>query len=286
MGAWVGRVNCFYISWKRSFHSPVELDLTPTWPILWSSDRVTAPQPATHLTFFRTNSSSLWTIGAIGDETTTLVLHHLIIVPIGSEKQPDRAEHRYHFQQNIPTVQFPHSCCTFFLSELSHLSQLVAGRVAACFDSGRQRQALVLQNMFSQKALLTQVIQSIQCQSWERLAIQGRAQIWIENMATCTAYGFVRWIQNFPLLGGIRDGIPLYRQRRKFGTIPRAQGARHKMNLKCQLNSLCELVFNMFAWILNRKSRSKVNSTIRMFNSSKAVFKVNFEKVSQGTILF
>ena len=52
MGAWVGRVNCFYISWKRSFHSPVELDLTPTWPILWSSDRVTAPQPATHLTFF------------------------------------------------------------------------------------------------------------------------------------------------------------------------------------------------------------------------------------------
>ena len=65
----------------------------------------------------------------------------------------------------------------FSLSELSHLSQLVAGRVAACFDSGRQRQALVLQNMFSQKALLTQVIQSIQCQSWERLAIQGRAQI-------------------------------------------------------------------------------------------------------------
>ena len=114
MGAWVGRVNCFYISWKRSFHSPVELDLTPTWPILWSSDRVTAPQPATHLTFFRTNSSSLWTIGAIGDETTTLVLHHLIIVPIGWEKQPDRAEHRYHFQQNIPTVQFSHSCCTFF----------------------------------------------------------------------------------------------------------------------------------------------------------------------------
>ena len=125
--------------------------------------------------FFRTNSSSFWTIRAIGDETTALVLHHLIIV--GSEKQPDRAEHRYHFKQDIPTVQFWHSCCTFFLSELSHLSQLVAGRVAACFDSGRQRQALVLQNMFSQKALLTQVIQSIQCQSWERLAIQGRAQI-------------------------------------------------------------------------------------------------------------
>ena len=124
--------------------------------------------------FFRTNSSSFWTIRAIGDETTALVLHHLIIVPIGSEKQPDRAEHRYHFKQDIPTVQFWHSC---FLSELSHLSQLVAGRVAACFDSGRQRQALVLQNMFSQKALLTQVIQSIQCQSWERLAIQGRAQI-------------------------------------------------------------------------------------------------------------
>ena len=127
--------------------------------------------------FFRTNSSSFWTIRAIGDETTALVLHHLITVSIGSEKQPDRAEHRYNFQQNIPTVQFWHSCCTFFLSELSHLSQLVAGRVAACFDSGRQRQALVLQNMFSQKALLTQVIQSIQCQSWERLAIQGRAQI-------------------------------------------------------------------------------------------------------------
>ena len=127
--------------------------------------------------FFRTNSSSFWTIRAIGDETTALVPHHLIIVPIGSEKQPDRAEHRYHFKQDIPTVQFWHSCCTFFPSELSHLSQLVAGRVAACFDSGRQRQALVLQNMFSQKALLTQVIQSIQCQSWERLAIQGRAQI-------------------------------------------------------------------------------------------------------------
>ena len=46
------------------------------------------------------------------------------------------------------------------------------------------------------------------------------------------------------------------------------------------------LVFNMFAWILNRKSLSKVNSTIRMFNSSKAVFKVNFEKVFRGTILF
>ena len=67
--------------------------------------------------FFRTNSSSSWTIGAIGDETTALVLHHLIIVPIGSEKQPDRAEHRYHFKQDIPTVQFWHSCCTFsFLS--------------------------------------------------------------------------------------------------------------------------------------------------------------------------
>ena len=118
MGAWVGRVNCFYISWKRSFHSPVELDLTPTWPILWSSDRVTAPQPATHLTFFRTNSSSLWTIGAIGDETTTLVLHHLIISYI-SEKQPDRAEHRYHFQQNIPTVQFSQFSLLHFFPFLS-----------------------------------------------------------------------------------------------------------------------------------------------------------------------
>ena len=46
------------------------------------------------------------------------------------------------------------------------------------------------------------------------------------------------------------------------------------------------ILFNMFAWILNRKPCSKVNSTIRMFNSSMAVFKVNFEKVSSGTILF
>ena len=286
MGAWVGRVNCFYISWKRSFHSPVELDLTPTWPILWSSDRVTAPQPATHLTFFEPTHLPF------GQSEQSEMKQLLLFFIISLQLLLDRKNNQTGLNTDIISSKifrrwnFGTVVALFSLSELSHLSQLVAGRVAACFDSGRQRQALVLQNMFSQKALLTQVIQSIQCQSWERLAIQGRAQIWIENMATCTAYGFVRWIQNFPLLGGIRDGIPLYRQRRKFGTIPRAQGARHKMNLKCQLNSLCELVFNMFAWILNRKSRSKVNSTIRMFNSSKAVFKVNFEKVSQGTILF
>ena len=58
-----------------------------------------------------------------------------------------------------------------------------------------------------------------------RLAIQGRSQIWIENMATCMAYGF----DGFGIsLGGIQSGIPLYRQGRKFGTIPmlRARGTR------------------------------------------------------------
>ena len=135
---------------------------------------MTAPQPATHLTFFEPTHLPF------GQSEQSEMKQLLLFFIISLQLLLDRKNNQTGLNTDIISNKIFRPCnfgTVVALFSLSHLSQLVAGRVAACFDSGRQRQALVLQNMFSQKALLTQVIQSIQCQSWERLAIQGRAQI-------------------------------------------------------------------------------------------------------------
>ena len=139
---------------------------------------------------------------------------------------------------------------------------------------------LPLENMFSQKALLTQVIQSIQCRVGPTCYSRQ-----VPNMNW--KYGYMhglrlRWIRNF--LRWDSEWNPALQTTEKISAQYCSEcEAQDESGMSIEFTLL---VFNMFAWILNRKSLSKVNSTIRMFNSSKAVFKVNFEKVSQGTILF
>ena len=129
--------------------------------------------------------------------------------------------------------------------------------------------------MFLQKALLTQAL-SHPMQSWADLLFKAspkyELKIWLHAWLTAS----MDW--EFPTFGNrIESSFT-----DKGGAV---QCTQHKMNLGCQLNSLSSYSTCLPEY-LKRKSLSKVNSTIRMFNSSKAVFKVNFEKVSQGTILF
>ena len=127
----------------------LELDLTPTWPKLWSCHRA-------HPSDRESNSCNLVLISNTS--------HHLVLTLRSSQ------------------------------------SRLFPLRDAACFDSSEAAAGTCspLENMFSQKALLTQVIQSIQCRvgptcysrqlpnmNWKYGYMHGLRLRWIRN--------FLRW---------------------------------------------------------------------------------------------
>ena len=235
MGAWVGRVNCFYISWKRSFHSPVELDLTPTWPKLWSCHRA-HPSPQ------------------IGN----------LIVAIS----PGSSSHIQYFSP---------SCFNIAIITIPSLS------LARCrlfwFLWGSSRHLLSTWKHVFTKSFIDSGYPKHPMQSWSDLLFKAapkyELKIWLHAWLTASMDS------EFPKVGFRMESRFTDNGENSAQYCSECPQDESGMSIEFTL-----LVFNMFAWILNRKSRSKVNSTIRMFNSSKAVFKVNFEKVFRGTILF
>ena len=106
----------------------------------------------------------------------------------------------------------------------------------SCFDSlwGSSRHLLLpLENMFSQKALLTQVIQcrvgptcysrQVPNMNWKYGYMHGLRLRWIRN--------FLRWDSEWNPDLQTTEKI-------RHNTVQSAR-RRHKMNLGCQLNSLC-----------------------------------------------
>ena len=224
MGAWV--VWIVFTFCENAHFTLLELDLTPTWPILWSCDRVTAlpilllvslVKLVHHLLGSKMRTKH-WIVAM-----TPRSCVHLTQVIFWDRRQTD----------------FPSPFC--FLTSLT-FSLLVTipppslVRVAACFDSLSRHLLLPLENMFSQKALLTQVIQSIQCRVGPTCYSRQ-----VPNMNW--KYGYMhglrlRWIRNFLRWDSEWNPALQTTEKIRHNTAQSAR-RRHKMNLGCQLNSLC-----------------------------------------------